>query len=327
MTTKQQKLDEELIVFETITGSVSRGLNIESSDEDRKGIFMPTKEEIFSLGAPIETICIHEPEDREYHTLKKFMSLVGFKANPTILEMLFTEERFITKKNPIIDRLLSNRDMFLTQNTFYSFQGYAKDQLMRIKNLKATTTNEERSEHLEYVLERMISNVGGRYSDFETNTNTIALNDVYIADDLQASDKHRVKIDLDVKGVDVMQLKGLFSEIGNTVNTYQNINRRNKKNSEERLWKHAMQLSVLIKMGTEILRGDGLNVYRENDKQEFLDIRNGNLSWDEFYLYVDDLTRNFEYEKENSPLPKMLEKEKANALYKELMEEYYYNAN
>lgn len=311
------------IFFETITGSRSRGTNVQTSDEDRKGIYMLNKDRIFTLTDPKDTICIHEPEDREYHLLSKFLNLAALKGNPTILEMLFTEERFYTYKHPLMDRILENKEMFLTQKCFQSFHGYAKDQLMRIKNAKMETTSVEKQEHLDYVVNRVLSGVPDRFKTFES-PNFVSLNEVIFTNPLE--DKYSLKLDLHVEGGEFTELFGMFNELRNVLNTYNSITGRNKKPSEERLWKHAMQLTVLMKMGKEVLEGKGLNVYRYNDKEELLQIRNGELTWEEFYKYVDSLTKDLELSKANTRLPEKVDLEKLNKLYTEIMEEYYYSA-
>lgn len=318
-----QKLDlkEGNLFFETITGSVSRGTNIEGSDEDRKGIFMPHHENLYNLNDLQDTICIHEPEDREYHTLKKFMNLAGKKGNPTILEMLFTEDRFITYQHELMEILRSNNELFLTKQCYYSFHGYAKDQLMRIKNAKLDVQKEEKQEHLDYVVNRVLKDVEQRYEVFNKDGNRVGLNEVIYLD----NDKYSLKLDMHVDSGEFTELFGMLNELRNVLNTYNTITGRNKKPNEARLWKHAMQLVVLLKMGKEILDGQGLNVYRYSDREELLQIRRGELSWEEFYKYVDGLTTNLEFSNRNTRLPDKVDVNNLNTLYRNLMESYYYN--
>lgn len=319
---KDVNLENTKIIFESITGSVSRGTNVEGSDEDRKGIFLTNKENLFHLEERKETICIHEPEDREYHSLHKFMALASMKSNPTVLEMLFTEDRFITKKHPIMDILIDNRELFLTQDCYYSFYGYAKDQLMRIKNAKLDVTKEEHTEHLDYVVKRVLRNVPDRYDVFSNNDNSISLSNVSYSD----NDKHKIYLNLNVENGEFTQLFGMLNELRNVLQTYNSITGRNKKADEKRLWKHAMQLVVLLKMGIEILSGEGLQVYREKDRDELLKIRNGELRWSDFYLYVEELILKLENTKKLTLLPPKADLIKLNKIYQNMMEQYYYSS-
>lgn len=317
---------EELIngkvFFETITGSTSRGTNIKNkSDEDRKGIFVVNRNDLFTLKDVKETHCLHEPEDREYHLLSKFIHLAAFKANPTVLEMLFTDERFITYKHPLMDMLLDNKEMFLTKKCYHSFSGYAKDQLMRIKNAKLDTKAEEKQEHLDYVVNRVLSDVDVRFPVFAQEGNFVNLDKVIFTNPLE--DKYSLKLNLNVNSGEFTELFGMFNELRNVLNTYNSITGRNKKPNEERLWKHAMQLSILYKMGNEVMLGQGLNVYRESDRSEFLQIRNGELSWEEFYKYIEDLGKTFEESYKNSKLPESVDAVKVNKIYNDIMEGYY----
>lgn len=323
------------VIFEVVTGSTSYGtsidenllneknktneLKLELSDEDRKGIFIPEKDTIFTLGETEETICIHEPEDREYHTLKKFLKLAAFKQNPTTLEMLFTEKRFIKTYNPIMDAVMDIKEEFLTTNCYWTFSGYARDQLMRIKNALNRTSQDEMETHLDYVLKRVNMGVSNRFVTFsEESENYINVNNV----SLKNNGKYFIDIDLNVENGSFDEVFGMLNEMNNTVKNYNKLKNRNRKVNELKLWKHAMHLIRLLQNGIEILRGEGLLVYRYKDRDMLISIRSGEWTWEMFFEYADELFREIEELKDSKNVPERVNFEKVNKVYSEIMSEY-----
>lgn len=70
--------------------------------------------------------------------LSKFIRL-AIQNNPSILEVIFSEEIII--KNPIINKLIENRDKLLCKSAKSRFSGYALSQLNRIKHHKRFLDN------------------------------------------------------------------------------------------------------------------------------------------------------------------------------------------
>ncbi|WP_047153112.1 nucleotidyltransferase domain-containing protein [Aneurinibacillus tyrosinisolvens] len=119
------------VIYHVVTGSTSYGLTINTSDRDEKAVVLLPLSYHLSLDKEWETQVGHHP-DIEYHSLKKFMNLAA-SQNPTILEMLYTEAEFVLFTSPLFNRIRDNRQIFLSQNCFYSFGGYARNQLVRLK--------------------------------------------------------------------------------------------------------------------------------------------------------------------------------------------------
>lgn len=109
-------------------GSHAYGLNVETSDEDFKGICIPPLE--FELGflhnfeQVEEMVSKGHPADRTVYGLKKFMKLAA-ACNPNIIEVLFCEEGSIIHKTFCGDYLRKIRYSFLSKLAFNSFSGYA----------------------------------------------------------------------------------------------------------------------------------------------------------------------------------------------------------
>ena len=53
-----------------------------------------------------------------------------------------------------------------------------------------------------------------------------------------------------------------------------------------------------------MLKGEGVNTYREKDKQLLLDIKNGEYTYEEIFEMTDKYEKEFKYIADNSPLPK-----------------------
>lgn len=117
------------IVYEVLSGSHAYGLATPTSDEDIRGIFLPTMEEILGFGYP-ETK--EAKPDKVYHSLRKFMHL-ALKANPSILAWLWVEPRFITTDSWVSDELRMNRQKFLSKEVYKTFGGYAVSQLKKME--------------------------------------------------------------------------------------------------------------------------------------------------------------------------------------------------
>jgi len=78
------------IIYRCKVGSKAFGLDNESSDDDLRGIFLPPADRHWSLYKIPEQIEIKtEVDDEVYWELEKFIKL-ALKANPNILETLWT---------------------------------------------------------------------------------------------------------------------------------------------------------------------------------------------------------------------------------------------
>lgn len=119
-------------IFECVVGSIAYGTNTEASDTDIKGVYIQPNSEI--LGTKyIEQLNIDK--DTTFYELRRFLEL-AVSANPTILEMLFVDDRFIN----IVDErfktlILKDRHIFLTKQCYNSFAGYAFQQIQKAKGL------------------------------------------------------------------------------------------------------------------------------------------------------------------------------------------------
>ena len=69
--------------------------------------------------------------DAVHYELRKYLRLL-LKCNPNVLSLLWLEDRHYIQRTPLGDKLLKNRDLFVTKEAFHSFSGYAHSQLHKM---------------------------------------------------------------------------------------------------------------------------------------------------------------------------------------------------
>jgi predicted nucleotidyltransferase len=119
------------IIFGCIVGSHAYGTNVEGSDVDKKWIYVQSAHDIFMNGYKPQ---IELSKDEVAFELSRFIELAQ-KANPTILELLFSPEDCVIYKHPCMERLLYIRREFLTKQCRFSFGGYAISQIEKARGL------------------------------------------------------------------------------------------------------------------------------------------------------------------------------------------------
>ncbi|TYP79223.1 DNA polymerase beta superfamily protein [Paenibacillus methanolicus] len=309
-----QQYFEPQTILRTITGSTSYGLNTATSDVDEKSVVILPKRDCFDLSQEFETVVAHEP-DHEYHALKKFMNLANTQ-NPTVLEILFTEDRFVTKIMKHGEELRKHRELFLSSACFDSFGGYARQQLMRIKSGLGRATIEDNLTYLTETLERIIRTFDLHYPGYKDGV--FAIRGVNVDDDGKAA----IGLTVHYDGLELKQLAGMTAELTNASKNFNKMGARNKR-PDEKLEKHAMHLIRLLKMAIEVLTTGKLNVYREKDRDELLSIRQGKYTWDEIFEMVAGLETRLREAKAATVLPAATDSRKIGELYSDLMIDWY----
>lgn len=119
------------LVFIVRHGSHAYGTNIEGSDEDFRGAAVAPKECYLGFKNKFEQLELKDP-DTTIFELQKFFSLAS-GANPNVLETLFVDPSDHIFVSPAGELLLEHRDKFISKRARFSFAGYARGQLHRIK--------------------------------------------------------------------------------------------------------------------------------------------------------------------------------------------------
>ncbi len=313
---RDKKELEDNIILLTTGGSYAYGTDIHTdeheSDFDVRGVCLNTYEEILTMN------CMDKPyEDKDLdlviYPLKQIINLL-ININPNVIEMLGTKDEHLFIQSEEGKLLRDNKELFLSQKAYASFGGYAIQQLRRLQNALARDEypKEEKERHILGSIKKQMNTFEDRYRDLsEDNLN------LYI-DNSKYNNEKEILIDINLKGFPLRSIKGMLSEMNMVVKDYDKLNKRNSKKDELHLNKHSMHLVRLLIMGKEILEGRGINTYREKDRNLLLDIRNGVYSYDEIFLMVDKLEKDFEYAYKNTSLPKQSDINKINELTIEL---------
>lgn len=122
----------DLIIFETIAGSHAYGTATETSDTDIRGIFMLSLDDL--MGLDYVSQVSDETNDTTYYEVGRFIELL-YTNNPNIIELLNSPEDCVTKKDPIFDIILNERDKFLSKICKNTFGGYATQQIKKARGL------------------------------------------------------------------------------------------------------------------------------------------------------------------------------------------------
>lgn len=119
----------EFIIYRCVVGSRAFGLDTDSSDVDRRGIYLPPAELQWSLFGVPEQLENEETQET-YWELGKFLRL-ALKANPGILECLYTP--LIEEANDLARELLGMRRAFLSKLVYQTYNGYVLSQFKKLE--------------------------------------------------------------------------------------------------------------------------------------------------------------------------------------------------
>jgi len=304
-------------LFLTTHGSHAYGTSTPTSDHDYKGFAIPPMSYMTGYAKRFEQAEFRGDPDMVVYNIQKFFKLAA-DCNPSIIEVLFTSDEDHLIVHPLAEPILAKRDLFLSKKAKFTFSGYAVSQLKKIKShykwIKnpptAPPTREEfglpertvipsdqlqaaqsmirkQIEHWNVPIDELDDAariaVQERFVEAlaiikvgQENLEPIAGKLLGFSDNfLELLDKER-------------QYKGKMEEW----RSYQNwLATRNAKRSElEKKWgydtKHGMHLVRLMRMGGEILRGEGVKVKRP-DADELMAIRNGLWTYEELLEWAE----------------------------------------
>lgn len=303
-------------IVQHYAGSLSYGTNLPTSDVDIRGVFCANPVNIRTPFFPVREVNLPDQEDGKLHELSNFMQLYT-QCNPNILETLWVDSSDIIQSNEVYDYLRSQRAELLSSKVAFTFSGYAISQLKRIKGHNKWINNpqpEDEPRHKDFL--KMIFNHTDTKimpRDFDvTKFTDLRLthygNDIFglvnttqkgcevldIRGDFNISAKQQEEVDKS-KNTPSILFKYLGDEYRQAKEKHYNYwtwkNNRNEKRSalEEDFGydtKHAMHLVRLLRMGEEVLSGNGVIVKRP-DAQELLAIRGGAWKYEELLEYAE----------------------------------------
>lgn len=136
--TIQDLVDKKLIIYQVIVGSQAYGTADETSDIDRKGIFMLPIDMLMSDDY-IEQVS-DESNNNVYYELGKFMHLLA-KSDPTVLELLNAPEDLVEIEADVMSIVKSHNTEFITKTLEKSFGEFAKGQIRKARGLNKKINN------------------------------------------------------------------------------------------------------------------------------------------------------------------------------------------
>lgn len=134
--TIQDLKDNNLLLFECISGSRAYGLDTATSDTDIKGVFVMPKDRFYGLHWVDQVNS--DNNDEVYYELRKFMGLLA-KNNPNILELVATPKNCILFQHPLYEKI--RPEYFVSKLCKNTFAGYAMTQIKKAKGLNKKIVN------------------------------------------------------------------------------------------------------------------------------------------------------------------------------------------
>ena len=205
-------------------------------------------------------------------------------------------------------KILDNKKIFLSKKAIFSFGGYAQAQLRRLENKSArelTQTDQEKF---------ILNSVNVAIENFKTKYAPLlgdALN-LYIDKALNQEEfDSEIFIDATLKHYPLRDYVDMWSEMKSIVRSYSKLGSRNTAAAaHNKISKHMMHLVRLYLMCFDILEKKEIITKRVKDHDLLMSIRNGkyttsdNQVLPEFYDMLDEFDKRFEYDKNNTDLPK-----------------------
>ena len=124
---------ERHVIYRCLVGSRAYGLANDDSDRDVRGVYLAPAERHWSLyGVPEQLE--NKETDEVYWELQKFL-LLALKANPNILEVLYTPE--VLAADELAHELRGMRKSFLSKLVFQTYGGYVQAQFRKLEARRA----------------------------------------------------------------------------------------------------------------------------------------------------------------------------------------------
>lgn len=301
-----QEQDYKLI-FEVIHGSQAFGLDGPDSDLDLKGIIVgPSFWYSGFLQSPEQLVL---NKDHTLYDVRKFFKL-AIDANPTAIEMLWVPESSIRKCSQQAEKILAEREGFLSLRVADSFGKYALSQLRRIKT------------HRRWLLEP--PKAQPQRKDFQLSGKPIFSNDqIGAADSLLESGKI-AKDEIPPNFMLMLDRERSYRAAVKEWQQYQTwLRERNPARAmlEKKFGydtKHALHLVRLLRMALEILTSGNVIVMRP-DREELLAIKRGKWKFEQLIEYAESMHHKIAEARKSCELPEFPDSEKLNLFCNEIV--------
>lgn len=318
-------------------GSTAYGLDGPKSDIDIRGITLPTKRDLLGASFIIDPIerknknlifgkdgfeqFLDVETDTTVYVLDKIVKLL-YKCNPNTIEILGCKPEHYAKVSPAGQKLIDNRELFLSMMAYDSFAGYARGQFQRLKNALGNGGDNKlgRVISLADSINRMQTHLEASYPGYKREMIKLYIkdengNDVYIngekvnAEDIRILfiDKLTAKVtnqhgeiispdneiqlvmDISMEQIPAKHFSSVTNEVVSALKEFNaHIGHRNNKKDDYHLNKHAMHLVRLYLMAKDILANGEIITYREKEHDFLMSIKNG--------YYMNENDRSFKQE-------------------------------
>jgi len=294
---------KDKIILLGLGGSHAYGTNTEESDLDIRGIAMNQKDELL-LQKDFEQV-LDASTDTVIYSFNKIVRLLS-EGNPNTLEILFQDKGDLLYLNEAGERLVDNRNLFLSKRCFYSFGGYAHEQLRRLDNKTMRNLSQaQQEEHILHSIQNAEHTFAKKY--FQYDTDAIKLyTDVSPRENMDTE----IFMDIHLSHYPLRDYKGMWSEMHNIVKDYGKIGKRaSNAILHNKVNKHAMHLVRLMLCGIDILKTGTFSTHCGKYLDLLMDIRNGKYSEENgqmserFFKMVDELSKELEAAYHSSKLP------------------------
>lgn len=350
--TIQEIKDKGLLLFECISGSKAYGLDTPRSDTDLKGVFYLPKDQFYGLEYIPQVS--NKTNDEVYYELGRFVELLC-KNNPNLLELLASPEECILYKHPLMDKL--HIDMFLSILCKDTFAGYALTQIRKARGYKKKVVNpmeKERKTVLDfcYIMDSYqsvpvkewldrngyaqekcglssISHAKGMYALFYDIEDAFGYHGIAVKEtanevSLSSIPKGQQALaylfwNVEAYSLYCKEYKEHWDWVEERNDNRYQTNLNHGKNYDSKNMMHTIRL---LQVAEEILRDGKLNVKRPN-REELLNIKSGNMNYDDLLGMADRLMENIESYYLTSSLPNSPDKKKAEKVLVEMREELY----
>ncbi len=289
----------------TLGGSLAYGTNLPNKgDIDLRGFAFERAEGIIGLEEPFKQI-VHKETDTVIYGFNKFIKLL-LENNPNTLELIGCRPKDYVYVSSIAQEMIDNNIKFLSKRCFYTFGGYAEQQLSRLENAIARDSLEQakKEEHIRVSMENAMYSFNDRYNLFDSGTL-----DLFIDNSKREELDKEIFINVDLKHYPIREFNGMLSELSSILKQYGKLNHRNSKKDAEHLNKHAMHLIRLYLMVIDMLENGTLHTYMGEHIPMLLDIRKGKFMLEDgtydsaFYDMLWDIKNRYEYAKTHTEIP------------------------
>jgi predicted nucleotidyltransferase len=299
---KEQDMAIKNAVLVVVGGSTAYGTATETSDIDIRGIFIADEKYYLGMGS-IEGVEINRGEGSESDTFKELREFFNLAAdgNPNIVEQMFVRPEHILHITPLGQKLIDNREIFLSKRCRHSYAGYAHQQLKRIEGHYRWIKDPPNEPDAEkYKVKRYRNKTSGKVipvSDYEAKMQRM----------FESPEHWEEFMDIDSKSYD--QAKKKYEQYL-TWKKNRNEMRHQLEKDHGYDTKHASHLVRLLLQGKQILTEHTLDTFlRPDDLQMVRDVRYGKWSYEDLVAYAGEFEQKFNELEQTSTLRKSPERE------------------